>query len=63
MLGGNWERAPRPADRTGLTRRRFLGEGLALGAAVGLAACGGSSRSATGRARGDLARLAGRIQG
>lgn len=63
MLGGNWERAPRPADRTGLTRRRFLGEGLALGTAVGLAACGGSSGSATGRPRGELARLAGRIQG
>jgi FAD/FMN-containing dehydrogenase len=63
MLGGNWEREPRPVDRNGLTRRGFLAEGAALGAAVGLAACGGSSRSATGRPHGQLARLAGRLQG
>jgi FAD/FMN-containing dehydrogenase len=51
------------ATRSGLTRRRFLAEGLAVGAAVGLGACGGSSKSATGRPHGELARLAGRLQG
>ena len=63
MLGGNWEGGPRAARSDGLTRRRFLAEGLAIGAAVGLGACGGSSRSATGRPRGELARLAARLDG
>jgi FAD/FMN-containing dehydrogenase len=47
----------------GLTRRRFIARSAALGAAVGLGACGGSSTRTATRATKSLATLAGQLQG